>query len=1289
MKGNKIMTRTAALLLAAGVLLTDVSSIYAAEVRFGGTADATGYSSAWASAGTDDWDGTTESAEMTETTGAAETTATTETTGEAEAAGTTEATEMTGETETTETTETTEETEETETTEEIEATETTEETETTETTETTEETEATETTEETEATEVIEETEETEDTEDIEETEETEAVEETEGTEDTEILETDSKKSANAVSKVIGVEAGASFSSFLYNNVRIECTYLAYNGENHVLLSDALANYYDSATGFYKYGNQYYIYGATITNKKCALWGRGYYVSKTAPQKDTTGAYLCDGKYFSEYWTNGQGYYYFTYYQRMELVTKLTDGSSATTKYGIKAKSTDSGYAYYNVNGRYFRKIWQSGVNVFGYLDGEILFDSAYHKLTWTPVTNPTQTTSGGDALYVGYQIRANGKLVPYYFDVLALHDNAIEGLFTDTSAELRYPAGQSVKYEVRAVYYKKVDEKSENDNVIVKVGAWSDPVTFAYTAKSTKDVPAVKNLKAKKNNDTEYTLSWDAVPDAGSYRLEYYASETALDDDTLAKVSWYKYGSVATNKQTVSIYDMNAGYRKHYFYFRVCAVIDYHNNVYHGTMGEYSNIINMVRPTSGNVEQVKNLKFVKEDTGGFRLQWDKVDDNTTVRIYYSMDQKLLQGKAFLYQLANPKAESKDLTSPFGSSDQYYVDQPSVAGDVATAAAKVSYVSVSGVNTMCPWEVFSDIVPGQTYYFVAVTYDSTYDLLSRPDTTPYSITRKDSTGATQTLKYPYYVSISEKSKIVSGKMDLGMSKPRIESTKSSVKLYFYSKSSIVTGYEIYRKNSKGKYKKIATISSNAYEDTDLKAGTNYRYKARAYAYNPTTKKTAYGIWVYFNADTSQSNYLQAKAAMTSKNSIKIKWNKVKNVKKYEIYRNYTTMTSDTFAKKNSSSTNQSTNQAQTKSVLVKTITGSKTTSYTDKKLEQGNTYSYTVYAYYKDTKNGKTKKLQSRTDSVELSLTQTTNLKVTIQGSTAKVSWDANPYAKKYELRYRIVDSAGTPYSDQMITKSVKKNSYSITGINLGDTVTVYVAGCGTGNIKSAAVSASEKRGLATVSDVKATATGNGKVTISWKAVAGAKYYEVYRSTCPAQNYVTESKSYKLPRDAVAIAKEINDDETNNSVAYKQYRGISNSVTSNSVVDANRLDTGVKYYYYVIAYGTSSWIASAGYSKPASYTHDVKADITKITASKGKTTLTLATVKGAKSYEIYRSTSKNKGYKKIGTSKKATYVDKKTKKGKTYYYKVVAKGTNALKGEYKTAKSSAKKIKAK
>ena len=45
---------------------------------------------------------------------------------------------------------------------------------------------------------------------------------------------------------------------------------------------------------------------------------------------------------------------------------------------------------------------------------------------------------------------------------------------------------------------------------------------------------------------------------------------------------------------------------------------------------------------------------------------------------------------------------------------------------------------------------------------------------------------------------------------------------------------------------------------------------------------------------------------------------------------------------------------------------------------------------------------------------------------------------------------------------------------------------------------------------------------------------------------------------------------------------------------------------------------------------------------------------------------------IYRSTSKNSGYKTIATISGNKYTDKKVKKGKRYYYKVKAKrGTTA------------------
>lgn len=44
----------------------------------------------------------------------------------------------------------------------------------------------------------------------------------------------------------------------------------------------------------------------------------------------------------------------------------------------------------------------------------------------------------------------------------------------------------------------------------------------------------------------------------------------------------------------------------------------------------------------------------------------------------------------------------------------------------------------------------------------------------------------------------------------------------------------------------------------------------------------------------------------------------------------------------------------------------------------------------------------------------------------------------------------------------------------------------------------------------------------------------------------------------------------------------------------------------------------------------------------------------------------ADSFNIYRATSKSGTYKKIGTSKTASYTDKGLTKGKTYYYKVTA-----------------------
>lgn len=256
------------------------------------------------------------------------------------------------------------------------------------------------------------------------------------------------------------------------------------------------------------------------------------------------------------------------------------------------------------------------------------------------------------------------------------------------------------------------------------------------------------------------------------------------------------------------------------------------------------------------------------------------------------------------------------------------------------------------------------------------------------------------------------------------------------------------------------------------------------------------------------------------------------------------------------------------------------------------------------------------------------------------------------------------------------------------------------DTATISLAAAGSIKAKN-------------VTEQLAGGGNNCAVNISWKQVPGAQYYKVYRSTKTAV-YDKDEKRYFIPNDAQLIAKESNDNElysdgTENKtradeVYYEEYLGIEGSVVGTSAVDRAQLSEGVTYYYSVAAFGEkntqiasyittgkegddSRYILASG--KPASVVFNKNIAITSAKNSKkGQAVIKYSKVNGAKKYIIYRAAKKNGEFKKIATSKKTSYTDKKVKKGKTYYYKVSAIGTNKEKA-YMEVTSSAKKIKIK
>ena len=466
----------------------------------------------------------------------------------------------------------------------------------------------------------------------------------------------------------------------------------------------------------------------------------------------------------------------------------------------------------------------------------------------------------------------------------------------------------------------------------------------------------------------------------------------------------------------------------------------------------------------------------------------------------------------------------------------------------------------------------------------------------------------------------------EYSKPISG-VALGKTNLTKIKAKSGKKITLtWKKVSKAEGYLIYRQDSSdSKFYQIGTVKSGStltYTDTVKSNNKTYTYKVQAY----NTNNGRQGVGAYSSTKSAKT---LAKAKITGITSsdeevLKISWNKVSGAKGYIISR----------------STKKDSGYSE-----IDTVSGEKTTSYTDDTVKAGKTYYYKVEAY---NVNSGTKGYGGASDAVAGKTAKRTKITsiVSTNEKTLTIKWNKITGAYGYRIK-RSTDEDGT-YKVVKTIKSGNTTSYKDTSVKAGKTYyyTVETMVKTGHNICYSGDSASMEGRTAKKAKIKyAVSNGSNQIEVNWGAVSGAYGYRIKRST-------SKNGTYKV----VATLKGKN----------------------NTTYQDKKLKTAKTYYYKIETINKVN--GKKGYSGNSAAVSAKTLKTTSITAVKatGSTSVRLEwkAVDGASGYQIYRSTSKDSGYKKVGQVKgKNTkkYEDKTLEAGKTYYYQVRAYKSNSAK----------------
>ena len=287
----------------------------------------------------------------------------------------------------------------------------------------------------------------------------------------------------------------------------------------------------------------------------------------------------------------------------------------------------------------------------------------------------------------------------------------------------------------------------------------------------------------------------------------------------------------------------------------------------------------------------------------------------------------------------------------------------------------------------------------------------------------------------------------------------------ISNVNGGVKLTWESVAGIAK-YRVYRKTEGTSWKKVGETTATNYTDNTAVSGTKYTYTVRCMdsSGNMVSAHDSTGLMI---------TYVAAPAISTSvvNGGIKITWDKVTGASKYRVFR-------------------------KTGSGGWKTLADVTSGSYTDKTVESGSTYKYTVRCldsegnYLSDSASYKTASYYSAPVLGTIS---------NVYGGV-KITWEGMSGVAKYRVFRKTEGTSWKKVGDTTSTSYTDKTAAS-------GTEYTYTVRCldASGNYTSMHDSTGKTIKYIAAPVISSVGYVNDGVKISWGKVTGASKYRVYR----------------------------------------------------------------------------------------------------------------------------------------------------------------------------------------